>query len=195
MAEVKRDELDDKLDVALAKYVAVEPRTGLEERILANMRAARAQARDRAWWRWGLAAAVATVVVVAMAWKLDKPSHSDMVRRPSGATPVLKEAGTRVVANGRRNGPRPLGPSQTRKPTATRAHPPATMAAEDRLDRFPSPQPLSEQELALARYVSEFPQEATLIARTQAEFENEIRQKMKETGSETDDYGSDQQER
>jgi len=65
------------------------------------------------------------------------------------------------------------------------------MAAEDRLDRFPSPQPLSEQELALARYVSEFPQEATLIARTQAEFENEIRQKMKETGSETDDYGSD----
>ena len=69
------------------------------------------------------------------------------------------------------------------------------MAAEARLDRFPSPQPLSEQELALARYVSEFPQEATLVARTQAEFENEIQQKMKDARSETEDNGSDQQER
>jgi hypothetical protein len=195
MAEVKRDELDDKLDVALAGYAAVGPRTGLEERILANMRAARAQALDRAWWRWGLAAAVAAVVVVVMAWKSDKPSHSVTVSHPSAATQVPKEPATRIVANGRRNGPRPLEPSQTQKPTAIRAHPPVTMPAEARLDQFPSPQPLSEQELALARYVSEFPQEATLVARTQAEFETEIRQKMKDTVSETDDYGSDRQER
>ena len=192
MTEVKRDELDHKLDVALARYAAVEPRTGLEERILANMRAARAQVADRTWWHWGLAAAVTAVVVVAMAWRLGKPSHSVVVSHPSAATQVLKEPGTQVVANGQRNGPHPLGRSPAQKTTAIRAHPPVAMAAEARLDRFPSPQPLSEQELALARYVSEFPEEATLIARTQAEFENEIRQKMKDTRSETDDYGSDQ---
>jgi hypothetical protein len=192
MTDVKRDELDHKLDVALARYAAVEPRAGLEERILANMRA---QVPARAWWRWGLAVAVAAVVVVAMAWRLGESSHSIMVSHPSAATQVLKEPGTEVVANGQRRGPHPLGPSPAQKTTAIHAHPPVAMAAEARLDRFPSPQPLSEQELALARYVREFPQEATLIARTQAEFENEIRQKMKDVHSETDDYGSDQQER
>lgn len=188
MADVKRDELDDELDLALAKYAAVKPRTGLEERILANIRAERAHVPDRAWWHWGLAAAVAAVLVVAMAWRLGKPSHSVVVSHPSAATQVLKEPGTQDAANGQRSGPHPLGPSPAQKTTAIHAHPPVAMAAEARLDRFPSPQPLSEQELALARYVSEFPQEATLIARTQAEFENEIRQKMKDTHSETDDY-------
>jgi hypothetical protein len=197
MADAKRNELDHDLDVALAKYAAAEPRTGLEERILANMRAARAQVPHRAWWRWGLAAAVATVavVVVAMAWRSGKPSPSVMVSHPSGATQVLKEPGTQVVANGQRSGAHPSGPGPARRATAIHAHPPVAIAAEARLDRFPSPQPLSEQELALARYVREFPQEATLIARTQAEFENEIQQKMKDARSETDDYGSDQQER
>jgi hypothetical protein len=194
MADVKRDELDHELDVALARYAAAEPRTGLEERILANMRAERAQVADRAWWRWGLAAAAA-VVVVAMAWRLGKPSHPVVVSHPSAATQILKEPATKVVANGRRSGPRRLERGLAQKANAIHAHPPVAMVAEARLDRFPSPQPLSEQELALARYVSEFPEEATLIARTQAEFENEIRQKMKDTGSETDDYSSDQQER
>ena len=195
MPDVKRDELDHQLDVALTRYGAAEPGTGLEERILADMRAQRSRVPDRAWWRWGLAAAVAAVVVVAMAWRLGRPSPSVVVNHPSAATQVLREPGTQVVANGRRSGPHRLEPGPAQKATAIRAHPPVAMAAEARLDRFPSPQPLSEQELALARYVSEFPEEATLIARTQAEFENEIRQKMKDAHSETDDYDSYQQER
>ncbi len=195
MADVTRDELDHQLDTALEKYAAADPRTGLEERILANMRSARAQAPDRTWWRWGLAAAVAAVVVLAMAWRSGKPSHSLTVSHPSAATQVLKEPGTQAVANSNRSDPHPLRPGPAHKATAIHAHPPAAIAAEVKLDQFPSPQPLSKQELALARYVSEFPQEATLIARTQAEFEAEIQQKMKEARYETEDYGSDQQER
>jgi hypothetical protein len=195
MADVKRNELDHELDVVLAKYAAAEPRTGLEERILANLRAERTQVADRAWWRWGLAAAAATVVVAAVAWRSGKPSHPITVSHPSPTTQVLKEPVTQVVANGQKRAARFSGPRPVQKATAIRAHPPAVMAAEARLDQFPSPQPLSKQELALARYVIEFPQEATLMARTQAEFEDEIQQKMKDAHSETDDYSSDQQER
>ena len=85
MAEMKRDELDDKLDVALAKYAAVEAADGLG-RADTCQHASRASAGSGSRLvALGLrAAAVATVVVVAMAWKLDKPSHSDMVSRPSG---------------------------------------------------------------------------------------------------------------
>jgi hypothetical protein len=53
-------------------------------------------------------------------------------------------------------------------------------AAEPKLDVFPSPLPLSEQEKMLASYVAEYPKEAALIARLrtealQREFEEEMR--------------------
>lgn len=38
-------------------------------------------------------------------------------------------------------------------------------AAIPRLDVFPSPQPLSEQEKIMASYVAEYPEQAALIAR------------------------------
>jgi len=40
--------IDRELDTALAKYAAVEPRAGLNDRILANLKAERAQAAARA---------------------------------------------------------------------------------------------------------------------------------------------------
>lgn len=69
------------------------------------------------------------------------------------------------------------------------------VATGPKLDQFPSPQPLTEQELALARYVREFPQEADLIATAQVENEKAIQQKMQDTRSETEGYDSNQQER
>src|SRR4249919_2785233 len=66
----KNDALDRALDAALAKYAARDPRSGLEERILAHLQTKRERAHDRAWWRWGLAAVCATVVfvVVGLTW-------------------------------------------------------------------------------------------------------------------------------
>ena len=65
MAEKNYDELDDALDAALAKYAAVEPRAGLEGRILAKLRTASEPAPDRAWWHWGVIATVAAVLLVS----------------------------------------------------------------------------------------------------------------------------------
>jgi hypothetical protein len=64
-----------------------------------------------------------------------------------------------------------------------------------KLDRFPSPQPPSHEELALRRYVSEFPEEATLIARAQEEFAKEIEQKTDEARRQIDGKNFDQKER
>ena len=60
----ENDDLGHDLDAVLAKYAAAEPRAGLEERILANLRAEQTHGPDRTWWRWAIAGALAVVVVV-----------------------------------------------------------------------------------------------------------------------------------
>ena len=55
--------------------------------------------------------------------------------------------------------------------------------AHPKLDRFPSPQPLSAEEMALAHYVKDFPKEARLVAQTQEEFALETQKEMNDAGS------------
>ena len=83
MANGKQDELDRALDAALAKYAAAEPRSGLEDRVLANLRVERAGVRDRAWWRWSVLAVLAAMVIVALALRSDRPAHPVVAIHPS----------------------------------------------------------------------------------------------------------------
>jgi hypothetical protein len=188
------DDLDPVLDAALAKYSTAEPRTGLEDRILANLRAERVAIPDHGWWKWSVAAAAIFVVVaVIWAWRSDRPFRPAIATHPSTATPQ-QQAGTKVAS-------RDLNPGQPNKAAPIRragVHPPqanATQAAIPKLDQFPSRQPLSAQELALARYVSNFPQEASLIAKLQEDYEKEIQRQMKTVRSETEFSDSEKQER
>jgi hypothetical protein len=162
------DALDRELNVALAKYAAVEPRAGLEERVLANLRAEGKKASHGAPWGWSLAAAVAAVViVVAMAWMADKPLRNVTGNHPLTTTQGPRTPGTWVVTNdaGRR-----VPPQERPKRNATqhRLSQPA-MAANPKLDQFPSPQPLSEQEKILASYVAKYPEHAALLAEARME--------------------------
>jgi hypothetical protein len=118
MTNGKQDEFDRMLDAALAKYAAVEPRTGLEERVLANLRAEQARVPDQAWWRWSAIAAVAAVVVVAVALSLrsDKPSHPDVANHPPTPIEAAKERATGIISIAHRSGTRPARPSTARKP-------------------------------------------------------------------------------
>jgi hypothetical protein len=68
---------------------------------------------------------------------------------------------------------------QNRRPTS------AKLAADPKLDVFPSPQPLSEQELALARYVRNFPSDAKLVAQAQAASEKEVLTRMQALANES----------
>jgi hypothetical protein len=97
------NELDLQVDAALAKYTSVEPMAGLDDRILANLRAERAQVPERAWWRWAVAGALATVAVVALtlAWRSGKSSLPVVADHSSAATQASKEPATQVISSGR----------------------------------------------------------------------------------------------
>jgi hypothetical protein len=168
----ERDRLDRELDIALAKYAAAEPRAGLEERVLANLRTERRGVSDRVWWRWGVASAVAlaaVVMVVALAWRSSMQPPPVIADHPSTATPRAEQPGPRVASNGAENGTSsPAHPPTTRR-VVRRAHARAVAEAYPKLDQFPSPQPLSEQEKILVSYVEAYPDYAVVVARARTE--------------------------
>ncbi len=184
--DATKNVLDHELDAALAKYSNVEPRAGLEERVLANLRAEQSGVPVGAWWRWSVAGAV-LIVAVALLWRWERPSHPVVAVRPANPTQASQQR-KQLVSNGVESGVRIQTSNSVRK--KIRNVSPVVVADGPKLDQFPSPQPLTEQELALARYVREFPQEANLIATAQVESEKEIQQKMKDTRSETEGYDS-----
>ena len=159
---IERDALDRELDAVLARYSGVEPRAGLETRILARLRAEEERPRVHAWWRWSVAAAMAAVVVIAVAliWRSARQSHSVAIRTSiTTAGPKTPEAA--VTANPASSVAHQQAP--TRRPGTHRA-PAVTAPAAPKLDQFPSPQPLSEQEKVLAGYVDKFSARAALLA-------------------------------
>jgi hypothetical protein len=50
---MRKDDAERELDAALARYAAAEPREGLEQRVLANLRAQGARTAQFEWRRWG----------------------------------------------------------------------------------------------------------------------------------------------
>jgi hypothetical protein len=164
--------LDPVLDAALAKYAAVEPRAGLEDRVLAHLQAERERVPVRAWWRWSIAGALAVAVVaaLALAWRSGNPSgnpsHPAVANHSPAPAPVAK---AQVAANGESRGVRTSVATPVRKSAGHREYLPAAIAAAPRLDQFPSPQPLSEQEKMLQSYVAQYPDRAVLIARARTE--------------------------
>jgi hypothetical protein len=80
------DALDRELDAALAEYGAVEPRAGLEQRVLTNLQAEREKIASRTWWGWpvtvALAAAVTIAVGVSLMWRPAKTSPVVSLDRP-----------------------------------------------------------------------------------------------------------------
>jgi hypothetical protein len=193
MADRKQDELDRVLDKALAKYAATEPRAGLEERVLAAVRAERARVPDRTWWRWSVMAALAAMVIVAvtLAWKSDRPPHPVVANHPATATPAAKAPATQAGSKGKAN---PVHFRERIRTAARRPRSGVVMAGNPKLDQFPSPRPLSEQEKLLQSYVAEYPERAVLIARARTEA---LRQDQLEemNGFPSSDRGTDSDER
>ncbi len=156
------DALDHELDIALAKFAAAEPRTGLEERILANLQAEREHTTKREWWRWSAAAiAFATIllVIAGLAWTSIHRAPA-IAHRPPTMEPPVQSPAPQIAST------RPPAENLTAK-LAHRRKPAAP--AYPKLDQFPSPQPLSDQERFLASYVEAYPDHAVLLARARAE--------------------------
>ena len=172
------DELDRALDEALAKYAAVEPRAGLEGRILANLHTQPVVSRT-AWWTWSLAAALAVSLLVAVAlnWRA-RPTPPVVAEHKPVPPQVSPNIGAMVV-----NRTPATGVRIHRSAKSARPH------TNPKLDVFPSPQPLNVQERILANYVAQFHDEAVLVARAKTEME--LRDREREMRMTTGDQESD----
>ena len=161
MTDRERDNhLDELLDSALAQYSSAEPRPGLETRILARVREAKATAASpaRSWrWLWaGAMAAVALVTFIVLASRHSRlPSPGNKVvqvpQAPVRGTPPLQSSAPAIVTNIPRHG---------RKPPVVRAHvETARLSREQRPSVFPTPSPLSEQEKLALVYAARAPKD------------------------------------
>ncbi len=175
-AETGGDVLDRALDAALAKYSSVEPRLGLEQRILARLRSEQDRIPTRSWWQWSAVGAVTALIVIAIgfAWKSNWPAKTVSQRHPSAPIEMAQPSATQVAANGETQAAAVI--RRRYKATRRRVPRPVAVADEPKLDQFPSPEPLTQEELALVRYVRQFPSDAVMVASAQEEFEKEIQQ-------------------
>jgi hypothetical protein len=189
LQSLENDKLDRELDAALAKYAAIEPRLGIEERVLANLRAEPGPVTSHSWWRWPAVGALAAVIVViaSVAWRSGKPVQSKTTRPPAmaatardSATHVAHDNGTGAIRQHKTGSRRQADtPAVTRETTV--------VAPSPKLDHFPSPQPLSEQEAILARYVTSYPEHAALIAQARTDaLRQDHAEEMREAASPQD---------
>jgi hypothetical protein len=164
-----RDQFDDLLDGALKHYGDVEPRVGLEGRVLARLPSGRP---TPVRWTAVLAGVCISALTVGVWWGLSP--RKDIPRFGGAVTP--QELGTTQP-----NPPTAIEPGL--RPAEHKAIPiKAGRRGEPKLPQFPSMRVLSRQELAMASYVERFPKEAALIAQEQRSFEDEIRETEKAAG-------------
>jgi hypothetical protein len=157
MARESREQIDRWLDAALKEYSNAEPRSGLEGRALARLRAEQ-EAPVRSWsLRWpflAIATPAALAIVMFLVEQLG-PIPPAPVARVVTAPSAVK---TPTAGN--------LQIMRTRHLQDNRRDAPAT---NPKREQFPSPAPLTEQEQILAQYVDEHFQHAVLVARAQAD--------------------------
>jgi hypothetical protein len=160
--DLENDAIDRRLDAVLSNFAAVEPRAGLENRVLANLRAQSEQAPERGWWRWaavGTLAMVVMMLVVFLSWRTRKPQ---LVKAPAHVT--KQDVGSNQAASNLGLLPHHAASVKTAVTNRT-GHSAEAAAVAPHLPQFPSPEAISDQEKMLADYAAEYHEQAVLIAR------------------------------
>jgi len=163
MADQEKDkqmQMDEMLDSLLANYSSVEPRPGLETRILANLREAEKE-EPAGWWnfKWLWAGvAVAAIIVAAVLingrHRVEPPTHVIVKTSPAIPQPEIQPHAPAV-----RNETVRIRPRKTLAPTRPQN---AALALNERPAVFPTPTPLSEQEKLLLSYLAGTPREEVI---------------------------------
>lgn len=169
-----RDRLEQWLDGALRQREIAEPRPGLEGRILARIALESQRHRTPKSWAWVFATAAVTALLAVFGAGVWHDSEK--------APPLEVPAASRNSAPARgAHSSAPVSLSAVVRNQSERKHPHAVVATmAPKPDHFPSPRPLSEQELALENYAERFPAEAALIAQDQQKFDQEIAKAQEE---------------
>jgi hypothetical protein len=175
----EKTKLDRLLNRALAEYSKAEPRSGIELRVLSNLRRERRRmAEKRQLWWWTIGIAATTAVLAIMLWTGRARGHAEQSATVTQqATPITGQDG---------------GPDITQESAAQASQQPASSrrrhlqragrrvhrrrplgvlraARRERGEQFPSPMPLNEQEKILQLYVEQYKNDAILTARAQTE--------------------------
>lgn len=165
---MREENLERELDAALARYVAVEPRHGLEQRVLANLHAREGRTRRFGWLHWVAVGFALASLATLLIWAGGRQSIS---LNPSSqpAQHEMASTGTRVrvsAAAGTPSGRNRMN-DRTRRGYLTGRSAWGSADAIPKLAQFPAPQPLTEQEKLLIEFVNRDPQEAALVAQIQ----------------------------
>lgn len=186
--EKHRDQL---LDGALANYANAEPRAGLEDRILANLRTQPA-AETSSWfnWKWMVASAAAAVLLIALFLSPWKRQQSP-IAPSSTASNRNNVAPNRTQTNGTqasKTPPRATTLASAARPMTAKWHAPRAAAASGNRQQlaavphqavFPSPVAPSAQERMLLSYVKQTPREVLVaMSEEQQQHEQEWLQEM-----------------
>ena len=189
-----RDRMDRWLDAALQQYGSAEPRPGLEGRILANLRSEMNRAVTTRvgsvlrWW-YTLGATVLTACVVVAFWRGIVTSRQPQVPPVLvRVNPPAKTADGVFKSQSRKNHPGPV-PQANRSSSSVTSEDPHqhALAQEPRLQQFPAPRALSEQEQLLATCVASYRHAAIFMAQAQAEFKQKQQQEMQHLVSESNE--------
>lgn len=147
------DEIDRLIDSAVRDYA--EPRTGLEQRMLARISG---QVGRSGRWRW-LFAAIAIPVIAALILLIYLvPKNPGPQPGQIAYTPAIPPPAPLITAPAPRAVPR-SGSShriQHNDQVANRAS--NNSISRPKLDVFPTPQPLTTEEQALARFITQAPE-------------------------------------
>jgi len=141
------NKLDRLIDGALAGYAEAEPLAGLEERVLRRVHVAKSRRRRLFAWALGigLAAAAAIVAIVMETRPAPVVRTVDVARvTPPQPQPVMQQ---------------PLVRPQRARVIRGRARP----VPLPKLEQFPAPTPLTQEERALMAFVHRDPKEAEQV--------------------------------
>lgn len=157
---------DSWLDEVLAHYSAAEPRSGLENRILANLEAHLADRRRRWFYVFAAAAAVVLFAILATTMRTEKQTNPEnLAGNKSSHGQIAPPAPTNNVVRRSGNPLADFAPKNHMLVRAKGANRSAVLQATVKQEHFPADRPLSEQERLLQMYLKQTPQqELQLIA-------------------------------
>jgi hypothetical protein len=161
------DRLDRWLDHALRQYGTAEPRLGLEERLIAKLASKGRTAHLRLQILLPLYALVAAAVCVAI-WVRVASQHAITPQTP------VRTLESKTAGEHRQMPPKAVAFERPRGKRPTPKHAAAAIKSA-KVKQFPSPRPLTQEELLFARYAEQFPEDAMLIAQEQRKFEEGTR--------------------
>jgi hypothetical protein len=176
--------VDHALDRALGTKM-VEPRPGLEERILANLPA---QREPRAWWRWMWIPALAAVALLAIAigMKMTQRESPKPVEAKRTVETPKPEVATQQKSHDARKAPEPRvvahrNPQRRSNPQEIVIAKAEQQPSLPRMDVFPSRGTLTPEEKLLVAFVRQQPSHARSVALEQEARAEEV-QKFLEKG-------------